>query len=72
MKNPMLRGNIICRTLHSDADTLRLGYLLRRLLDARERISYDDLAAAVKKLTATSARQQAHLQRCVSELVSAG
>jgi hypothetical protein len=44
---------------------------MRRLLDARERISYDDFATAVKKLTATSAREQDNLKRCVRELVSA-
>jgi hypothetical protein len=44
---------------------------MRRLLDARERMSYDDLATAVKKLTASSAREQANLKRCVVELVSA-
>jgi hypothetical protein len=44
---------------------------MRRLLDARERMSYDDLATAVKKLTATSAMELDNLKRCVRELVSA-
>jgi hypothetical protein len=44
---------------------------MRRLLDAKERMSYDDLGQAVKKLTATSAQQQANLKRCVLELFGA-
>jgi hypothetical protein len=44
---------------------------IRRLLAARERMSYDDLATAVKRLTATSAQAQDNLKRCVRELFSA-
>jgi hypothetical protein len=44
---------------------------MSRLLDARERMSYDDLGQAVKKLTANCRRTQASLKKCLCELFSA-
>jgi hypothetical protein len=64
-------ARLLRRAINPSAKEKDRAQAMRRLLDARERISYDDLAAAVKMLTATSAQQQANLQRCVRELVCA-
>lgn len=52
--------------------------LLRRVIEAerqlfaqRGRITYDDLALAVKTLAAKNAREREILARCVREIVSA-
>lgn len=41
---------------------------LRRLLDARERMSYDDLGLAVKRIAAKNRKEREALKRCVRKL----
>lgn len=64
-------ARLLRRAIDPQATAKGRAQALHRLLDARERISYDDLAAAVKKLADKNASERIILERCVRELVNA-
>ncbi len=66
-----LKPEQIARLLRRVLEAEDRAAALRRLLAARERMSYDDLAAAVKTLAAKNAREQAGLRLCLRVLFGA-